>query len=226
MTEKGTAPMRTYRSLQTRHRFNWPAMLASCLSLLVLLSAATLCFAQEESTPNAEPAQSTAKIEQYVIEPDDVLQVTVFAGGEAQKELELLVNSDGYVTFPYIGQVKAAGRTIKELAQATTKKLAGDYFIAPQVLIKFKEISKIFVLGYVVKPGAFPYQEGMTALEASTLAGGFAKYAAPNRTIITRSKPDGSREKIEVDLEAAREGNAEDLNLRPGDRIFVPRSWF
>jgi protein involved in polysaccharide export with SLBB domain len=189
---------------------------------LILLTTAITFAAQEE--PKGKSAGQEAH--QYVIEPDDILQVTIFASGEAQKELELLVDANGYVTFPFIGNLKAGGMTLNQLSKYVTKKLKGDYFIDPQVLIKFKAISKVFVLGYVVKPGAFEYNEGMTALEACTLAGGFAKYAAPNRTIISRHLPDGKTEKFEINLEAVREGDAQDVPVRPGDRIFVPRSWF
>lgn len=192
------------------------------LVALIILATAFTAAAQEESKGKT----SGEAIHQYLIEPDDILQVTIFASGEAQKELELLVDANGYVTFPFIGNVKAGGMTINQLSKYVTKKLTGDYFIDPQVLIKFKAISKVFVLGYVVKPGAFEYNEGMTALEACTLAGGFAKYAAPNRTIISRHLPDGTTEKIEINLEAVREGDAKDIPVRPGDRIFVPRSWF
>ncbi len=190
--------------------------------VLILLAGAFTAAAQEEP----KQIKASPEVHQYLIEPDDVLQVTIFASGEAQKELELLVGANGYVTFPYIGNVKAGGMTVNQLTKFATNKLQGDYFIDPQVIIKFKTISKVFVLGYVVKPGAFEYTDGMTALEVCTRAGGFAKYAAPNNTIISRHLPDGTTEKIEIDLEAVRRGDAQDMRVRPGDRIFVPRSWF
>jgi len=85
---------------------------------------------------------------------------------------------------------------------------------------------KIYVLGKVEKPGVFDFQEGLTALDACILAGGFAKYAAPNRTVITRRESNEAQQTINVNLEKVRKGEEKDIPLRPGDRIYVPESWF
>ena len=84
---------------------------------------------------------------------------------------------------------------------------------------------KVYVLGKVKNPGAYDYQDGLSALNACALAGGFDKYAAPNRTVITRKNTDGKVETVKLDLEKVQEGDAVDLQLHPGDRIFVPESW-
>ena len=153
--------------------------------------------------------------------------MTIFAAGAPQgSALSLTVDREGFVNFPFLGKVNVKGMTIDQFVEKVTKPLAADYFVDPQVMIQVKGAVQVFVLGKVVRPGAFPYQEALTALDATTMAGGFAKYAAPNRTIITRRTPDGGTETINVDLEAVREGKAEDVRLKPGDRIFVPKSWF
>lgn len=82
---------------------------------------------------------------------------------------------------------------------------------------------KISVLGKVKSPGVFDFQEGLTALDAISLAGGFSEYAAPNRTVITRRD---SSEKITINLSKVQKGQEKDIVLKPGDRIYVPESWF
>ena len=84
--------------------------------------------------------------------------------------------------------------------------------------------SKIYVGGKIEKPGLYDYQPGLTALSACILAGGFAKFSAPNRTKIFR-KENGEQTVIEVDLNDVKEGDAPDVELKPGDRIHVPESW-
>lgn len=84
---------------------------------------------------------------------------------------------------------------------------------------------KIYVLGKVEKPGMYDFQEGLTALDACTLAGGFAKYAAPNRSVITRRDSQASQETININLDRVRKGKEKDILLQPGDRIYVPESW-
>jgi polysaccharide export outer membrane protein len=85
---------------------------------------------------------------------------------------------------------------------------------------------KIYVLGKVEKPGAYDFQDGLTALDACILAGGFAKYAAPNRTVITRRESGETQQTININLDKVRKGEEKDIPLKPGDRIYVPESWF
>jgi len=56
------------------------------------------------------------------------------------------------------------------------------------------------------------------------MAGGFDKYAAPNRTIIIRQEDD-KQIVIKVKLDDVKEGKIRDVELQPGDRIHVPETW-
>ena len=101
---------------------------------------------------------------------------------------------------------------------------AGDVVYIPlQKALDLGE-SKIYVGGEVKSPGAYDYQPGLTALNACIMAGGFDKYAAPNRTRIIRK--DGDRqETIKINLNDVKEGKIPDIELRPGDRIHVPETY-
>jgi polysaccharide export outer membrane protein len=84
--------------------------------------------------------------------------------------------------------------------------------------------SQIYVEGEVKKPGSYDYQPGMTAMNACIVAGGFDKFAAPNRTRIIRKK--GSDvEVIKINLNKVRDGKIPDVQLKPGDRVYVPETW-
>ena len=84
--------------------------------------------------------------------------------------------------------------------------------------------SKIYVGGKIEKPGLYDYQPGITALSVCILAGGFAKFAAPNRAKIIR-KQNGKQTVIEINLNNVKEGKAPDVELKPGDRIHIPETW-
>jgi polysaccharide export outer membrane protein len=84
--------------------------------------------------------------------------------------------------------------------------------------------SKVYVEGEVRKPGVYDYQEGLTALNACIMAGGFDKFAAPNRTRIIRKRGD-KQETIKINLNDVKEGKIPDIELQPGDRIHVPETW-
>jgi len=86
-------------------------------------------------------------------------------------------------------------------------------------------LSKIYVMGRVRRPGAYDYQEGLTALNACIMAGGFDPFAAPSRATITRVE-NGRKKIIKINLEKIRDGEDPDVALKPGDRIYVPQSRF
>jgi len=101
---------------------------------------------------------------------------------------------------------------------------SGDLvYIPPEKTLNLAE-SKIYVGGQVKKPGIFAYQPGLTALNACIMAGGFTKFAAPNRTRVIRNQ--GDRQVIfKIDLNDVKKGKIDDVKLLPGDRIHVPETW-
>ena len=127
-----------------------------------------------------------------------------------------------------IKQKKAIQVNLRELLdQGKTDK---NIMIEPNDIVYVQPASyadvnlyKIAVLGKVEKPGVYDFQEGFTALDAISMAGGFSKYSAPNRTVITRRD---SADKITVNLDKVQKGQDKDILLKPGDRIYVPESWF
>lgn len=84
--------------------------------------------------------------------------------------------------------------------------------------------SNIYVEGEVKKPGVYEYQPGLTALNAVIIAGGFDKFAAPNRTRIIR-KDGGKQVVIKINLNDVKKGKIPDIELKPGDLIHVPETW-
>jgi protein involved in polysaccharide export with SLBB domain len=170
----------------------------------------------------------------YILGVGDVLSVTIFAGGATQEALDLEVSSEGVIRFPFLGEIKAEGLSVTELTQTVTQPLAEDYFVNPQVFISVRDQKsreanithhKIYVLGKINSPGVYDFREGLTALDACIMAGGFAQYAAPNRSTITRREAPGKQEIIKINLNRVKKGKDKDILLKPGDRIYVPESW-
>ncbi len=209
---KRLAGHRERKVTRVKHRKAFSLILASTLILSFLATADI-------------SAQSR---EGYKIGPQDVLTLKIYAGGKDQQEADLTVSSQGFVNVPFIGSVKALGLTTSQLEALITEALARDYFVDPQVNISVKGYysvrSYISVEGEVKRPGVYDYQKGLTALNACILAGGFDKYAAPNRTIIIRKEGD-EQTTIQINLDDVRRGKVPDVELKPGDWIHVPESW-
>jgi polysaccharide export outer membrane protein len=101
---------------------------------------------------------------------------------------------------------------------------SGDVVYIPLQSSQNLSASKIYVEGEVKSPGVYTYQEGLTALNACIMAGGFSKFAAPNRTRIIRQKGD-KQIIIKIDLNDVKNGKTKDVEIRPGDRIHIPETW-
>src|SRR5262245_39805908 len=130
--------------------------------LAILLGAALILLAASGSR-----AASDAD---YVIGSDDVLQVTVW--GHQDLDQVVAVRPDGKISLPLAGEVKAAGLTVPQLAEALTGKLSVSVK-NPNVSVMVKEIKsyRVYLVGRVAKPGVHPIQAGTPLLQALTLAG-------------------------------------------------------
>jgi polysaccharide export outer membrane protein len=157
--------------------------------------------------------------------PGDVFEVRVY------QELELSgayrVGPQGDIVFPLCGRVAVGGLTANAAADRLRACLADGYIRNAQVSVIVKEYNskKVFVFGEVQKPGTFVYEDGMTVIQAVTLAGGFTKTASQNSTSLTR-QVDGQEVKIRVAVQDIALGKAPNLALKPGDIVFVPESLF
>jgi polysaccharide export outer membrane protein len=167
---------------------------------------------------------SDGGIDLNALAPNDVLEVRVYQ--EADLTGVYRVNTAGEVDFPLCGRVKVAGSNASEAAEALTACLRNGFVRRPQVAVTVKEFNskKVFVFGEVSKPGAFPFEEGMTILHAVSAAGGFNRTASKNSVNVTRTV-DGQELKIPVRADDIVVGRQKNFPIQPGDIIFVPESF-
>jgi polysaccharide export outer membrane protein len=82
--------------------------------------------------------------------------------------------------------------------------------------VYFPKASQVYVMGSVARPGPYRYQEGMTVMQALTLAGGATERGSAGRTKVMRIV-DGKKVERKV--------KATDLVL-PEDTLVVPERFF
>lgn len=95
-------------------------------------------------------------------------------------------------------------------------------------LLYVSRAEHFYIIGQVKQPGSFLYLEkDITLVEAISMAGGFTKIAARNRTRIVRVE-DGVEKIIEVKVDAITKSGKKghDVRILPGDVIIVPESFF
>lgn len=83
--------------------------------------------------------------------------------------------------------------------------------------------AKVYVLGEVEAPGSYAFVEEMTLLRVISAAGGFSDRARKGRVVVY-SGP--GRERDVIDVDDVLDQDADDLFLRPGDLVVVPRRFF
>lgn len=162
--------------------------------------------------------------EDYRLGPDDVLEITVYREDELYREIR--ISSDGNISFPLLGEVKAEGLTPYEFQAALEEKLK-KYLKKPQVTVFIKEYSTISVTGQVNQPGSFPLKGQLSVIEAIGLAKGFTKIAGQNSVKIMRME-NGEKKTITVKVkDISQKGDkSKDVQLKRGDIVFVPESLF
>lgn len=172
----------------------------------------------------------------YALGPGDVVSISVWNQPDLTGKFS--VEPDGTFTFPLIGRVKAGGLGLRELEAQVVERLANGFLKNPQVSVTIDAYSsqRIFVVGEVRTPGAYPLRSTMTLLEALVQAGSTTSDAG-NEAVIVRAAPGGlssgpilpgdkqTPEVVQVQLGELEGGwVSQNVQLRDGDTVFVPRA--
>ena len=137
------------------------------------------------------------------------------------------VQPDGFISLTGVADVHVEGLTTQETVlaiQAAYGKVLRD----PIVTIELKDFNKPYfiVSGQVFKPGKFDLRGYTTATEAVAMAGGFEDSAKHSQVLLFRRVNDSWMEVKNLDLKHILQGHNvnEDMEIRPGDMLFVPQN--
>jgi polysaccharide export outer membrane protein len=159
----------------------------------------------------------------YRIGPGDVMKINVWKHDEVSQQVT--VRPDGAFSLPLVGDVAATGRSAQEIAADVQSRLAKYYQDNPPVTVQVTDVKsyKIYVVGEVTKPGEFSPTHQVTVLMGLSLAGGFTRFASPDRIVIVRKDARGVR-RIPFDYSAVVEKGdlQQDITLQLGDTVIVP----
>jgi polysaccharide export outer membrane protein len=182
-------------------------------------SARTNAAAADDAKPAVIPATTDPA---YVIGPEDVLDINVWKEPDMTRVVP--VRPDGKISLPLINDVQAAGSTPQQLATAVTDKLR-KFLTEPQVTVIVTAINsqRVFVVGEVLRAGAFPLIPGMTVLQALASAGGFTTFADVKKIHVMRLI-NGKHSELPFNYREVLKGDNPDQNIKlePGDTVVVP----
>ena len=158
----------------------------------------------------------------YRLQPGDAVQVSVW--GEAELERPVILRPDGKFSFPLVGEVAAAGRTVVDVQTEMERKLSA---LIPEAVVTLAitalEGNRIYVIGQVNGPGSFIMNPQISVLQALSLAGGTTPFAQVNDIIIIRGKG-SEQEVLRFGYDNVSRGRNLDQNvqLESGDVVIVP----
>jgi polysaccharide biosynthesis/export protein len=152
----------------------------------------------------------------YVIGPEDVLQVSVWKNDSLSRVVP--VRPDGKISLPLLHDIQAAGLTAMQLRDKLAVALA-EYMPNPEVSVIVNEVRsfRVSVLGEVQKPGVLQLKSTTTILEALAMSGGFRDFASPSKIVIFRRDDNGQTQKIRFNYNKAVGSSGLSLNIT-GDR--------
>jgi polysaccharide export outer membrane protein len=201
----------------------------AAVSSLVLLFVAVWC------APSALVADERRL---YVVGPSDALAITVY--NQPQLSGKYVVEADNSFTFPLLGRVKAGGLSLPAIEEELRSRLARGYLKDPQVSVAIDQYrsQQVFMMGEVRTPGSLPLAGPMTLIEALARAGSVTDRAGAEALIVRprdgeaadvatmeAGKSAEGAEVIRVDLQGLQRGAlSQNVALRPGDTVFVPRA--
>lgn len=156
----------------------------------------------------------------YVIGPDDVLEVSFWR--DKEHSAEVVVRPDGMISLPLIAEVQAGGLTPGAVAE-TVRKKAAEYLQDPVVTVVVKRVNsrKAFITGEVARPGAYPLNGPTTLLQLIATAGGLTDFADREHIVVIRSGDKAEHLVVNYKKLARLETLDQNVELRPGDTIVV-----
>jgi polysaccharide export outer membrane protein len=172
--------------------------------------------------PNAKVAQETAPHNTYIVQPGDILTISVWREKDLQGEVA--VRPDGGINFPLAGDIVVAGKTIEQIQIDIAAKLA-KYVPDPVVTagVRQSQGNKIYVVGQVHKPGEFASNRTIDVMQALSMAGGPNPYASVNKIKIIR-RINGEQKIFYFKYSRVEKGKDLEQNiiLQGGDIVVVP----
>jgi polysaccharide biosynthesis/export protein len=165
--------------------------------------------------------------ENYRLGPGDLL--VLILTGDVEQAYSLDVNREGFIVIPQVGQVQVANLSVGQLQDVLYARLGRVYSgirRGPQASTRF-QISvarlrniQVYVVGDVVRPGAYQVSAAGTVLTALYAAGGPTSNGSFRRVEVRRG--DKLIDSLDVYDYLLHGINRSDLRLESGDVVFVP----
>lgn len=195
------------------------------LFLVVLVGAVVVGCAG--SYPPA-PTVAASDDYNYHIGPGDTVNIVVWRNPELS--MSVPVRPDGKLASPLIEDLPAIGKNPTELARDIEKALS-KFIRDPVVTVIVTGFvgpysEQVRVVGEAAKPQVLPYKQKMTLLDVMIAVGGMTDFADGNGASILRPADGGKQYGVRIKDLVKRGDVSANVEMKPGDVLIIPRSWF
>ena len=182
-------------------------------------TALVICAALLACGPLAAHAATTTA-PQYVIHPNDQLNVQVFGDPTMSQTVTVLPSGD--INYPLVGTIHVAGQTPTQ-ASATVAKALKKYVRDPHVVVLVQAQGKadVLVLGGVQHPGKVELTSSGTFTDAVAAAGGLAA-GAQLYSDATVTDYAGGTQKVSLEKIYTEGDLSSNVGVPDGSTIFIP----
>lgn len=163
----------------------------------------------------------------YIIGPGDMVNIVVWRNPELS--MMVPVRPDGKLAAPLVENLTAIGKDPSTLAREIEAALA-KFIRDPVVTVVVNQFvgpysEQIRVVGEAAKPQMLPYKQKMTLLDVMIAVGGMTDFADGNRASIMRTS-EGKQYGVRIKDLIKRGDIAANVEMKPGDILIIPQSWF
>ncbi|HRP22884.1 MAG TPA: polysaccharide export protein [Thauera sp.] len=174
------------------------------------------------------PASAADADYNYVLGPGDSVNISVWRNPELSTTVP--IRPDGKLTAPLVEDLPAMGKDSTTLARDIEQHLA-KYIRDPVVTVivggfvgPYSE--QIRVIGEAANPQALPYKQKMTLLDVMIAVGGLTDFADGNGASILRTAEGNKQYSVRIRDLVKRGDVSANVEMRPGDVLIIPQSWF
>jgi len=204
------------------------------LVVALVMGVSTVAYAQPQELPTAPaaagatsapppavPALNAPVDSSYVLGIGDVVAIALVGRNDLNSRVR--VSTDGTVLLPFVGRIRASGRTVLELSEDIRQALIkGGFFSDAVVQAEVVGITSRYatILGAVGSPGLLPLDRNYHLSEILAKVGGRGGGGGADYVVLTRAAG-GESLRFNID-DLATAPPDKDPIVQPGDKIFIP----
>lgn len=189
---------------------------------LYLIGMLVMVFFSGRALADGMPVAPPVATDAYTIGAGDILSISVWKNADLTRVVQVL--PDGMISFPLIGELKAAGVTVGQLKNTLREKL-DPYVPDPEIAVEVQRVNSmiVYVIGRINRPGHFELVGEMNVLQALAMAGGLTPFAKRDGIKVMRNEGDRTVEyPFDYDAVTKDENHGQNIRLRRGDVVVVP----